>query len=132
VANFRIQRAAVVAELKAASARHCQVRIVTGAKSGAKHDVGAPMTALVELARALPVHMCSVDKGGIPMHEKFMVVRQGNQSTLYVGSHNLTYRALRQNDENILALRNHPLGTPFHQRFESHFANCVVWNPGPH
>ncbi|GAA2998410.1 phospholipase D-like domain-containing protein [Actinokineospora diospyrosa] len=131
LANFRIQRAAVVDELKAASKRGCQVRIVTGAKSGAPHDAGEPMVALVALARALPVHMCSIDKGGIPMHEKFMIVRRGTQSTLYTGSQNLTYQALRQNDENILALRNHPLNTPFQQRFDSHFATCVAWTPGP-
>ncbi|MFE9204505.1 phospholipase D-like domain-containing protein [Micromonospora sp. NPDC007230] len=135
LANFRIQRRAVVNELIAARKRGCQVRIVTGAKSGAPHDKGKPMAALVDLARAMPVHLCGYtenEKGeqqGIPMHEKFMIIRQGAQSTLYLGSHNLTYRALRQNDENILALRNHPLATPFQRRFESHHSTCWVYNP---
>ncbi|MFJ6194839.1 phospholipase D-like domain-containing protein [Micromonospora sp. NPDC092111] len=135
LANFRIQRRAVVNELKAALKRGCQVRIVTGAKSGAPHDKGNPMPALVDLARAMPVHLCGYtedangNQAGLPMHEKFMIVRQGSQSTLYVGSHNLTYRALRQNDENVLALRNHPLAAPFQQRFESHHRTCWVYRP---
>ncbi|MFI6262135.1 phosphatidylserine/phosphatidylglycerophosphate/cardiolipin synthase family protein [Micromonospora sp. NPDC051006] len=130
LANFRIQRAAVVTELKAARSRGCQVRIVTGATSGRPHDAGAPMRALVDLARAMPVHLCGYTAaGGVPMHEKFMIVRRGAQSTLYVGSHNLTYRALRQNDENILALRNHPLNVPFQQRFDSHYGTCLPWTP---
>ncbi|WP_346536273.1 phosphatidylserine/phosphatidylglycerophosphate/cardiolipin synthase family protein [Micromonospora sp. DPT] len=137
LANFRIQRRAVVNALIAARKRGCQVRIVTGAKSGAPHDKGKPMSALVDLAKAMPVHLCGYtenDNGeqqGIPMHEKFMIIRQGSQSTLYLGSHNLTYRALRQNDENILALRNHPLATPFQQRFESHHSTCWVYTPAP-
>ncbi|MER7419390.1 phosphatidylserine/phosphatidylglycerophosphate/cardiolipin synthase family protein [Micromonospora peucetia] len=130
LANFRIQRAAVVKELKAAASRGCQVRIVTGAKSGRRHDVGPPMKALVDLARAMPVHLCGyTEAGGIPMHEKFMIIRRGGQSTLYTGSHNLTYRALRQNDENILALRNHPLAAPFQQRFEQHHSTCLPYQP---
>jgi phosphatidylserine/phosphatidylglycerophosphate/cardiolipin synthase-like enzyme len=135
LANFRIQRRAVVSELIAARTRGCEVRVVTGAKSGAPHDKGAPMRALVDLAKAMPVHLCGYTEDengtqqGIPMHEKFMIIRQGAQSTLYVGSHNLTYRALRQNDENILALRNHPLAVPFQQRFDSHHTTCWVYNP---
>lgn len=130
LANFRIQRAAVVRELKAARNRGCQVRIVTGATSGRPHDAGAPMKALVDLARAMPVHLCGyTEAGGVPMHEKFMIIRRGSQSTLYTGSHNLTYRALRQNDENIVALRNHPLAAPFQQRFEQHHSTCLRWTP---
>ncbi|MFG2009869.1 phospholipase D-like domain-containing protein [Micromonospora sp. NPDC048868] len=130
LANFRIQRTAVVKELKAARSRGCQVRIVTGAKSGRPHDAGPPMKALVELARAMPVHLCGyTEAGGVPMHEKFMIIRRGGQSTLYTGSHNLTYRALRQNDENILALRNHPLAAPFQQRFEQHHSTCLPYQP---
>ncbi|MFF8288949.1 phosphatidylserine/phosphatidylglycerophosphate/cardiolipin synthase family protein [Streptomyces sp. NPDC016309] len=132
LANFRIQRTAVVKALKDARERGCRVRIVTGAVSGAPHDAGPPMRALVDLARAMPVHLCGYTPGGgIPMHEKFMIVRQGARSTLYVGSHNLTYRALRQNDENILALRDHALGGPFQQRFESHYRTCLPWKPRP-
>ncbi|MEV0430622.1 phosphatidylserine/phosphatidylglycerophosphate/cardiolipin synthase family protein [Micromonospora sp. NPDC050495] len=130
LANFRIQRRAVVNELIAARKRGCQVRVVTGAKSGARHDEGTPMAALVTLATAMPVHLCGyTPAGGIPLHEKFLIIRQGSRSTLYVGSHNLTYRALRQNDENILALRNHPLATPFQQRFELHYSTCLQWHP---
>ncbi|MGB2567662.1 phospholipase D-like domain-containing protein [Micromonospora citrea] len=130
LANFRIQRRAVVNELIAARKRGCQVRVVTGARTGRPHDVGAPMAALVTLAKAMPVHLCGyTEAGGIPMHEKFIIIRQAGTSTLYLGSHNLTYRALRQNDENILALRNHPLAKPFQQRFDSHHSTCRVYDP---
>ncbi|MEV5238369.1 phosphatidylserine/phosphatidylglycerophosphate/cardiolipin synthase family protein [Streptomyces cinnamoneus] len=121
VANFRIQRQAVVNELIAARTRGCQVRIVTGdgSLSGAK-----------TLARAMPVHLCAeTEAGGRPVHEKFMIVRQGAQSMLYAGSHNLTYRALRQNDENILGLRNHPVAGPYQQRFEYLHGECKPWKP---
>ncbi|BCJ56627.1 phospholipase D-like domain-containing protein [Micromonospora endophytica] len=130
LANFRIQRRAVVNALIGARQRGCQVRVVTGATSGAPHDQGPPMAALVTLARAMPVHLCGYTAaGGIPMHEKFMIIRQAGGSTLYLGSHNLTYRALRQNDENVLALRNHQLATPFQQRFDSHHNTCLRWTP---
>ncbi|GHG78789.1 hypothetical protein GCM10018779_59080 [Streptomyces griseocarneus] len=121
VANFRIQRMAVVNELIAASKRHCQVKVVTGdgSMSGAK-----------TLARAMPVHLCAeTEAGGRPVHEKFMIVRQGAQSTLYAGSHNLTYRALRQNDENILALRNHPVAGPYQERFGYLYGECKPMKP---
>ncbi|MET7649253.1 phospholipase D-like domain-containing protein [Streptomyces sp. NPDC005426] len=121
LANFRIQRRAVVSELIAAQARGCKVRIVTGDDAFA---------ALKTLARAMPVRLCGhTDAGGMPVHEKFMILRRGTQSTLYVGSHNLTYRALRQNDEAILALRNHAIAGPYKKRFDYLHAACNRWDP---
>ncbi|WSQ08954.1 phospholipase D-like domain-containing protein [Streptomyces sp. NBC_01231] len=121
LANFRIQRQAVVKELIAARTRGCKVRVVTGENT---------LAAVQDLARAMPVHYCGrTNRGGVPVHEKFMIVRRGSQSMLYVGSHNLTYRALRQNDEAILALRNHAVTGPYKQRFDWLHAECkpFVW-----
>lgn len=123
LANFRIQRRAVVNELIAAQARGCKVRVVTGDDAFA---------ALKTLARAMPVRLCGhTEAGGMPVHEKFMILRRGTQSTLYVGSHNLTYRALRQNDEAILALRNHAIAGPYKKRFDYLHAECNPWKPSP-
>ncbi|WP_031079838.1 phospholipase D-like domain-containing protein [Streptomyces sp. NRRL S-118] len=121
LANFRIQRAAVVKELIAARERGCKVRVVTGEDQ---------FVEVNRLARAMPVRLCSHDNGaGITMHEKFILVRRGSRSTLYVGSHNLTYRALRQNDESILALRNHPIGSSYLKRFDYLHEGCERMKP---
>ncbi|GGZ49937.1 hypothetical protein GCM10010387_50300 [Streptomyces inusitatus] len=116
LANFRIQRRAVVRELIAARERGCRVRVVTGENGFA---------ALKDLARAVPVRHCGhTAAGGVTMHEKFMIVRRGSQSTLYAGSQNLTYRGLRQNDEAILALRNHVVADPYQGRFNWLYREC--------
>lgn len=116
LANFRIQRRAVVRELIAARQRGCAVRVVTGENG---------FVAVKDLARVVPVHHCGhTDNGGVTTHEKFLIVRRGSQSTLYVGSHNLTYRALRQNDEAILALRNHAVAGPYQERFNWLYGEC--------
>jgi hypothetical protein len=115
LANFRIQRQAVVNELIAARKRGCRVRVVTG--------VGE-LKAVKALARAMPVRICD---GTVHMHEKFMLIRRGSETTVYAGSHNLTYRALRQNDENILALRNHAVYGPYDDRFN--YLHNVVCKP---
>ncbi|MFI2511721.1 phosphatidylserine/phosphatidylglycerophosphate/cardiolipin synthase family protein [Streptomyces sp. NPDC018972] len=116
LANFRIQRRAVVNELIAAQKRGCRIRVVTGENTFA---------AVQDLARAVPVRHCGhTEAGGVTVHEKFMIIRRGSQSTLYAGSQNLTYRALRQNDEAVLALRNHAVNGPYQQRFNWLYGEC--------
>ncbi|MCA6091367.1 phospholipase D-like domain-containing protein [Streptomyces sp. SCA3-4] len=124
LANFRIARRGVVdALVSAARTRGCQVRIVTGDGS---------MPGVPILDRVIPVRHCGhTPAGGIPVHEKFFIVRQGSQTTLYVGSQNLTNRGLRQNDEAILALRNHPVTAAYQKRFDYLHGECNHWEPGP-
>ncbi|MEU5811480.1 phospholipase D-like domain-containing protein [Streptomyces sp. NPDC047718] len=124
LANFRIQRKAVVNELvDIARKKGCEVRVVTGDGS---------MPGVPILDKVVNVRLCSHSQAGqIPVHEKFFIVRQGSQTTLYVGSHNLTYRALRQNDESVLALRNHPVTAAYQKRFDYLHNECPQVEPGP-
>ncbi|WP_438309481.1 phospholipase D-like domain-containing protein [Streptomyces sp. HUAS TT3] len=124
LANFRISRSAVVKELiETARTRGCEVRVVTGDSS---------MPGVPILDKFINVRLCDHSQPGqIPVHEKFFIVRQGAQTTLYVGSQNLTYRGLRQNDEAILALRNHPVTAAYQKRFEYLHNECPQVEPGP-
>ncbi|MEU5720801.1 hypothetical protein [Micromonospora sp. NPDC047738] len=63
------------------------------------------------------------------MHDKFLTIRQGSESTLHTASHNLPYRALRHHEENLLSLRNHLLSTPFQRRFDSHHRESLRHDP---
>ncbi|MER5935137.1 phosphatidylserine/phosphatidylglycerophosphate/cardiolipin synthase family protein [Streptomyces sp. NPDC002054] len=122
VANFRIARRAVVKELvDIARKRGCEVRVVTGDGS---------MPGVPILDKVINVRLCShLQPGQIPVHEKFFIVRRGSQTTLYVGSQNLTTRGLRQNDEAVLALRNHPVTAAYQKRFDDLHKECPHVEP---
>ncbi|MFF3557540.1 phospholipase D-like domain-containing protein [Streptomyces tsukubensis] len=125
VANFRIGRKAIAAELVAARQRGCQVSVVTS-------DLGLPGPKALHNG-GVQVRACNKDPewGKWTMHEKFLIVRQDQVPTLYVGSQNLTYRGLRQNDEAVLSLYNHPLAQPYQARFNFLYQECKVWTPRP-
>ncbi|WP_190113386.1 hypothetical protein [Streptomyces cinnamoneus] len=109
-------------EFTAARTRGCQARVVTGDGS---------MSGANPFVRAVSFRLCAeTEAGGRPVHEQFMIVRQGGaQSMLCAGSYRLMYRALRQNDESILALRDHLVAVPYRQRFDCLHGECKPWKP---
>jgi phosphatidylserine/phosphatidylglycerophosphate/cardiolipin synthase-like enzyme len=133
VANVRVARMAVANALIDAGKRGCTVRVLTG--DIAYEDGGAELiyAAVNKLAYSSyiegGVRYCGPVNNISWMHEKFMQISKGTSSGLYVGSHNLTVQALRQQDENILRVRNATLYAAYTGRFDSLHTYCSQWKP---
>ncbi|OLF07519.1 hypothetical protein BLA60_26705 [Actinophytocola xinjiangensis] len=137
VANYRIQRAAVVTQLIAAAKRGCVVQAVFG-QSGDNPETPDDETfaALKDLAApdsGIIVRQCgsAAAYGGIPMHEKFLTIRKDASTApqLLVGSANLTYKGLRQSDENVLRVRDADIIAKYTARADDFYRLCKVWTP---
>lgn len=137
VANYRIQRTAVAAQLIAAAKRGCTVQVVTG-NSGDDPETPDDETfdALKDLAAPgsnIVVRLCGSASayGGIPMHEKFMVIKKDASTApqLLAGSANLTYKGLRQSDENVLRLRDADIIGKYAARADDFYRLCKAWTP---
>jgi phosphatidylserine/phosphatidylglycerophosphate/cardiolipin synthase-like enzyme len=126
VANFRISRRPVVTALMDAKKRGCTVRVVSGDVAA---DNGKPYAAVVDLDKAVGVRVCGPATRKSSMHEKFMIITDGKAPQLYVGSQNLTYAALRQQDENVLRVANPRVAAKYAERFKSLHGYCPAWNP---
>ncbi|QFU89652.1 phospholipase D-like domain-containing protein [Amycolatopsis sp. YIM 10] len=138
VANYRIQRTAVVAQLIAAAKRGCSVQVVTG-NTGDDRETPDDETfdALKELASRgsnIVVRLCGSDPdfGGVPMHEKFMVIKKDASAApqLLAGSANLTYKGLRQSDENVLRIRDAGIVSKYVERADGFYRICKGWTHG--
>lgn len=129
VANARFAREPVADALIAAGKRGCTVRVVTGdTRYKDEEETDRTYEAVRKLAESQyitgGVKVCGPENGIAWMHEKFMQIGGGTSAGLYVGSHNLTYQALRQQDENILRMVDSPLNAGYTQRFERLHAYC--------
>ncbi|MGC7101115.1 phospholipase D-like domain-containing protein [Amycolatopsis lurida] len=90
--------------------------------------------ALKELASRdsnIVVRLCGSDPdfGGVPMHEKFMVIKK-DASQLLAGSSNLTYKGLRQSDENVLRIRDAEIVGKYVERADGFYRICKGWTHG--
>ncbi|MEV4252130.1 phospholipase D-like domain-containing protein [Spirillospora sp. NPDC049652] len=133
VANVRIARIPVADALIAAGKRGCTVRVLTGDISYTDGSSERIYEAVNKLAYSSyidgGVRFCGPVNNIAWMHEKFMQIGQGRSAGLYVGSHNLTPQALRQQDENILRLRNPRLYAAYTTRFNKLHDYCEQWKP---
>ncbi len=129
VANARFARETVADALIAAGRRGCTVRVITGDTRYEDEEENEVTYEAVKRLATSPhitggVRVCGPENGIAWMHEKFTQISEGTSAGLYVGSHNFTYQALRQQDENILRLIGSPLYARYTDRFEKLHAYC--------
>lgn len=125
ILNWKFTRVEVAKKLVQLAGKNCWIDIATNL-----NEMSSGVRAVLE-----GVDRINVDNGNIPgfyIHGKYLLI-EGNYDgaidtkNIWVGSANLTYPAVRQNDEAILKIKS--ASGAWHDAFRQNFRNIMAVSP---
>lgn len=125
IVTWQFTRTPLAKKLRSLANSGCQIRVVTNVVDPSSGGMNAGVTSALKGVKGIQVREGNVD-GSFYIHAKYLLVEGNyngtpNSGTVWVGSPNLTYPALKKNDENILKVSD----ASWHDQFRRNFDN--IW-----
>ena len=125
IVTWQFTRTPLATKLRSLAKSGCQIRVVTNVVDASSGGMNAGVTNALKGVKGIQVREGNVG-GSFYIHAKYLLVEGNyngtpNSATVWVGSPNLTYPALKKNDENMLKVSD----SSWHDQFRRNFDN--IW-----